>query len=182
MESQAVGAEGGSRDKVCGLSAAPTRHSDSSWKCRYIMWTRNAYLQAEERGASHTHVYTHTDTYMHIHVCICTQMYTCMHIHTHMRSCIQAQTYTHTTQHYTHRCLCLPCRMKHAQLFQGLSAPYLLVSGLYFALCILSNSRPTEVTRVCEVTSNTTSTKKPCIQLVIYSAWSLNWVFTKNIK
>lgn len=138
------------------------------------------------KEALHTHTYIHTQlrtcTHMHTHVCTCTQMYAYMH--THIRTCIRLYRRTQTYAHHTKlhpRCLCLPCGMKHNQLFPSFSAQYLLVSGLYFSPCILDNSRPTRLP-VCKVTSNTSSKKKTSIQLIIYSAWSLNWVFTKSIK
>lgn len=177
IESQAVGAEGDSRDKVCCLSGAPTRHSDSSCKYWYIMWTRNGYKY--KRGTSHTHVYTHADRHMHTHAHTCMPVHT--DVHTYMYSFMQ--TYTNVAHHtkLRPRCLCLPRGMKHNQLFPSFSAQYLPVSGLCFSPCILGSSRPTRLP-VCKVTSNTSSKKKTSVQLIIYSAWSLNWVFTKNIK
>lgn len=132
------------------------------------------------KEARHTHTYIHTQigtcTHMHIHVCPCTQMYT----RTCIRLCRRTQTYAHHTK-LRPRCLCLPRGMKHNQLFPSFSAQYLPVSGLCFSPCILGSSRPTRLP-VCKVTSNTSSKKKTSVQLIIYSAWSLNWVFTKNIK
>ena len=108
----------------------------------------------KERHITHTYIHTQirTGVYMYAHA----HMYTCMYIHTHMSSYIQTYTNVHT--HHTklhHRCLCLPCRMEHNQLFQSFSAQRLLVPGFSFSPCTLG-SGPRRLP-ACKATSNTSA-------------------------
>jgi len=166
------GSKGGSRVRVCCLSGAPTRHSDSHWKYWYIMWTRNAHWQVWEGHITHTRI--HTQRYAHA--------YAHMHIYTHMCSYIQTYTDVHTHHTATSTGACVyPVEWSMISCFRVflLSVCWFQV---YTFLPVFSAIAGPRRLPVCKVTSDTSSKKNTFIQLIIYSAWTLNWVFTKNIK
>lgn len=138
------------------------------------------------RGAHHTHTHTHTKirTRVCTHAYARVHMHTCTHacIHTHMCSYIQTYTDVHTHHTATSTGACVyPVEWSMISCFRVflLSVCWFQV---YTFLPVFSAIAGPRRLPVCKVTSDTSSKKNTFIQLIIYSAWTLNWVFTKNIK
>ena len=130
-----------------------------------------------ERRITHTHTYTHICIYMYAYAHRCThaciRTHTCIRIYRHKR--------THTPHNITPTGACVyPVEWSILSCFR-VCLLHICWFQVYSLLSVSSAIAGPQRLPVCEV-SNTSSMKKPFIQLVIYSAWSLNWVFTKNIK
>lgn len=185
IESQAVGAKGalGSGFVACQehLQGTATVIGNTGTSCEQGMLT-----DKYERGTSHTHAYTHTDTHTRMHTCICTcayaHVYTCVCIHTHMCSYIQTYTDVHTHHTATSTGACVyPVEWSMISCFRVFLLSVCSFQ-VYTFLPVFSAIAGPRRLPVCKVTSDTSSKKNTFIQLIIYSAWTLNWVFTKNIK